>query len=179
VKPKRSRAPGFCSAGIWSEGGSSRPSAHDPADFHRLADLCDGASLPSRELDERIALAVSPSLRLLASLEPGVWTHPDGSRVRAPRYSSSTKDALALIPDGHRIACNPRAAGRIEIYRPDGTGEVGWGRNRHFPLAASAAALRARASLEDACAAASGASGQAIQTSARPIVATERSQQTG
>jgi len=51
------------------------------------------------------------------------------------------------VPPAHWIECNPRAGGRIEVFGPDEAAEVGWGRNDHFPLAASAASLRARAAL--------------------------------
>ena len=103
----------------------------------------------------RIALAVSQN-----SGQPnGLAAHPGPPEVGAPRYSSSTAAALTLMPDGHWIEFNPRGGGRIEIFGPDSVREIGWGRNRHFPLAASAAALRALAWLGDRA----GMSGQSLQ----------------
>ena len=129
----------FQFAEIAREAGTIRSGSAGPADLNRLAELCDGAPGPSREIDMRIALAISPDLRQLTGLGP----HPGASTVGAPRYSSSTAAALTLMPDGHWIEFNPRGGGRIEIFGPDSMREIGWGRNSHFPLAASAAALRA------------------------------------
>lgn len=126
-----------------------RPSgdAEAGAALLRLAEICDGTYRPSRDLDIRIALATVPGLAQLAKIAPGVWAQGDGIQIRAPRYTASSAAAISLVPDGYWIGCNPRAAGRIEVYGPDEDGAVGWGRNDHFPLAASAAALRTRAAL--------------------------------
>jgi hypothetical protein len=147
VKLERPRRLRLWPTGVWTGEGLGQSCGHGLADLHRLANLCDGAAGPSREIDQRIALAVSPSLRLLASVAPGVWAPPDGSHVSGPRYSSSTMATLTLVPGVRWIECNPRAAGRIEICGPDRSGENGWARNGDFPLAASAAALRALAGL--------------------------------
>ena len=173
-----SRGPWLWPLAIRSLRGPARPEPRRSIDLGRLADLCDGAAGPSRDIDALIAIAVSPSLRSLVSLEPGVWARPDGSRLTAPRYSSSTAAALTLVPDGHEIGFNPRGGGRIEIHDPDRAVEAGWGRNRHFPLAASAAALRARALLDPDQTMAD-ASGQSSRVGARPIAASEGSRQTG
>ncbi|MBA2920506.1 hypothetical protein GON01_02225 [Sphingomonas sp. MAH-20] len=150
MKPRRFRPAGLSLAGLWRAEGPARLGSREAADLNAVADLCDGAIGPSREIDTRIALAVSPHLRLLASVAPGLWANPDGSRVRAPRYSSLSAAALTLVPDSHSVEFNPRAGGQVEILGPDGRREIGWGRNRHFPLAAAAAALRARAWLASA-----------------------------
>jgi hypothetical protein len=121
--------------------------AQEIADLHQLAVMCDNARRQSRDVDIRIALAIFPALRLLVRVQPGVWARPNGSHERALRYSSSTAAAMTLVPEDHWIECNPRAGGRIEILGPGDAGVVGWGSNDHFPLAACAAALRARASL--------------------------------
>lgn len=147
VKPQRFRALRLSLADLWQETGPTRLDWRATVDLNELADLCDAATGPSREIDMSIALAVTPELRLLASVDPGTWIHPDGSRVAAPRYSSLTTAALSLVPESHCIEFSPRAGGQIEIPGPDGEGKIGWGRNRHFPLAACAAALRARARL--------------------------------
>jgi hypothetical protein len=145
VKPKPFRAIRLSLASRWQDERARRIGGGEIAGFDELADLCDAAAGPSREIDTRIALAVMPYLRLLASIAPGLWAHPDGSRVRAARYSALTAAALTLVPDGHCIEFSPRAGGQVEIPGPDGARAIGWGRNRHFPLAAAAAALRARA----------------------------------
>jgi hypothetical protein len=145
VKPKPFRAIRLSLASRWQEEGAPRIGGGEIAGFDELADLCDAAAGPSREIDMRIALAVTPHLRLLAAIAPGLWAHPDGSRVRAARYSQLTAAALTLVPGGYWIEFSPRAGGQVEIRGPEGAREIGWGRNRHFPLAAAAAALRARA----------------------------------
>lgn len=174
VRPRRFRAARFWLAGMWREEGSALLASGEPGDFDSLADLCDGAVAPSREIDMLVALAVSPRLRLLASLAPGVRSLPDGSPVKAPRYTSSTTAALTLVPDGHFIEYNPRAAGRIEIRGPGGERVVGWGRNTHFPLAACAAALRALARLADGVSA-GGVDGQPLSMGAAVVTALEES----
>jgi hypothetical protein len=174
VTSTRFRAARFWLTGQWREEGAARLASREPGDFGSLADLCDSALAPSREIDMLVALAVSPRLRLLASPAPGVWAVPDGSRVRAPRYTSSTAAALTLVPDGYWIEYNPRAAGRIEIRGPGGECELGWGRNTHFPLAACAAALRALARLADGVGA-DGVDGQPRSMSAGVVTALEES----
>lgn len=61
---------------------------------------CQRAVAPSRALDSQIALAVFPGLRELAAVEEGIWTHADGTRVRALRYSASRMAASTLLPLG-------------------------------------------------------------------------------
>jgi hypothetical protein len=175
VKPKRFRALRLSLANLWREEAPARFGSRGGADLNELADLCDGASGPSRELDTRIALAVTPRLRLLASVAPGIWAHPDGSRVRALRYSSLTAAALTLVPDSHWIEFSARAGGQIEIPGPDGTRAIGWGRNRHFPLAAAAAALRARAWLADRRAEANASDAQSLRVGTGAVAAAEAS----
>jgi hypothetical protein len=58
------------------------------------------AVAPSRALDSRIALAVFPALCELSVVEEGIWTHADGTRARALRYSTSRTAATTLVPPG-------------------------------------------------------------------------------
>lgn len=133
-------------AGLFADSRPRHPSANRDS-LASLADLCDRARGPSRDLDARIALAIFPTMRTLRMLSPGVWARPDGSSVRALRYSSSSVAAMTLVPSGHWIECSVDVVGRIEIHGPDDADPIGCGRNDHFPLAALAAALRARSAL--------------------------------
>jgi hypothetical protein len=61
---------------------------------------CQRAVAPSRALDSRIALAVFPALCELSVVDVGIWTHADGTRARALRYSTSRTAATTLVPPG-------------------------------------------------------------------------------
>lgn len=65
--------------------------------------LCQMSDGPSRILDMDIAFAIFPGLRDLPLIHVGVWQHPDGSRVRALRYSSSEAAASTLVPSGYWV----------------------------------------------------------------------------
>lgn len=71
---------------------------------------CQRALGPSRALDSQIALAVFPGLRELAVVKEGIWTHADGTRVRALRYSASRTAATTLVPPGCWIEPDERGA---------------------------------------------------------------------
>ena len=49
-----------------------------------LADICDIAIGPSRELDAQIALALYPALLDLKEVECGVWLEPSGDPIVPP-----------------------------------------------------------------------------------------------
>lgn len=110
-----------------------------------LADICDIAIGPSRELDAQIALALYPGLLDLKEAKCGVWLEPDGNPITAPRYSSCPIAAKALVPEGCRIAREPKRP--IEILAAHGGEPVGTGYHRDDALAILAAALRAHAAL--------------------------------
>lgn len=61
---------------------------------------CQRAITPSRALDGEIALAVFPALIELPLVEIGIWSHVDGTRVRALRYSEARSAAATLVPPG-------------------------------------------------------------------------------
>src|SRR3546814_20183510 len=83
------------------------------------ADACEAARVADRRLDVRIALAIFPGLRELSQIEAAVWHHPDGSRVRALRYSSSVSAAATLVPPGHWLEQVTRPADSARIHGPD------------------------------------------------------------
>lgn len=72
---------------------------------------CQHAAEPSRALDAQIALAVFPALADLPAVDEGIWAHPDGTRVRALRYSACRTAATTLVPPG----CWIEARGRESI----------------------------------------------------------------
>ncbi|AMK23052.1 hypothetical protein GG804_18605 [Sphingomonas histidinilytica] len=69
---------------------------------------CENALSPSRPLDALIAVGVFPGLAELPQIEVGVWLHPDGSRVRALRYTGSHTAAATLVPPGYWIDSRAR-----------------------------------------------------------------------
>ncbi|MDT9601039.1 hypothetical protein [Sphingosinicella rhizophila] len=110
-----------------------------------LADVVDLATEPSRALDAWIATEIFPSLLGFRAAGPGIWIDDDGGRVRALLYSSSLSAATTLVPEQYWIE-RPAGGASIEVHGPD-PNIVGFGENTHMPLAASAAALRARTRL--------------------------------
>src|SRR3546814_4777608 len=106
------------------------------------ADACEAARVADRRLDVRIALAIFPGLRELSQIEAAVWHHPDGSRVRALRYSSSVSAAATLVPPGHWLEQVTSPADSARIHGPDNDSPA-TARNALPALAISAAALRA------------------------------------
>jgi hypothetical protein len=104
------------------------------------ADACEHARCPARHLDERIALAIFPSLRDLDVAGEAVWRHPDGTRVRALHYSSSSVAASTLVPQGCWIESDG------DDVRILGGSRIARSRHSVKALAIVAAALRAQAS---------------------------------
>lgn len=99
---------------------------------------CARAIRGDRQLDAMIAMAVFPGLAELRELGGGVWQHPDGSRVRALRYSSSATAARTLVPPGHWIETTGSG---VIIAGAEGA----WsGRHPIEAIAICLAALRAR-----------------------------------
>jgi hypothetical protein len=110
--------------------------------FLQLADVIESFGAPDRQLDARIAAAVFPALGDLPRIDEAVWQHPDGSRVRALRYTFAIAAAMALIPPGHWLEQDAELRGRIWIYGPGASDQVS-AINSLPALAVSAAALRA------------------------------------
>ena len=106
------------------------------------AAACERARAPARRLDAQIALAVFPALEGLEPVGLAVWQHPDGTRVRALRYSFSTAAASTLVPPGYWIEARK---GVVMILGENMNDAV----STHpvLAIALSIAALRARASL--------------------------------
>lgn len=99
---------------------------------------CVCASVPDRELDSQIALAVFPGLAELPLVGPGVWRQNDGTHARALRYSASRSAAETLVPTGCWIETH---AGGMHVHGENGT----WtGTHRVQAIAICLAALRAR-----------------------------------
>lgn len=81
-------------------------------------EVCRAAASASRVLDAAIALAVFPALGELTSLEDGVWSHADGSRIRALRYTGSRAAATTLVPQGSWIEAE---RGGVTVVGPGGS----------------------------------------------------------
>lgn len=108
----------------------------------QLADVIESFGAPDRQLDARIAVAVFPALGDLPRIDEAAWLHPDGSRVRALRYTFAIATAMTLIPPGHWLEQDAEFSGRVWIYGPGASDQVS--AINSFPaLAISAAALRA------------------------------------
>lgn len=104
---------------------------------------CARATQPDRHLDALIALAVFPGLAELRRLGAGVWLRPDGSRVRALRYSSLPAAAKTLVPSGYWIEST--CTGVIVVGA-----EGAWsGRHAIEAISICLAALRARDAICD------------------------------
>lgn len=99
---------------------------------------CAHATGLSRELDSAIAKAVFPALAALEELEPGIWRHDDGSRVRALNYTRSQAAAATLVPAGCWIE---EDGDEIFVIGPGGA----WSASHAVkPIALCLAALRSR-----------------------------------
>lgn len=107
------------------------------SDFLRLAELCEQASGPSRDLDRQISLAVR-------------------ARVQYKFYTSSIDAALTLVPDGYGyilITSESRVGGTSADVTYEGHDAGDWRdhrngrceRHSHAAIALCIAALRARA----------------------------------
>lgn len=112
--------------------------------FRELARTCEAARGADRALDAQIALAMFPDLAGLKSIAVAIWKHPDGSRIRALRYSFTSEAASTLVPAGHWVERDPDAPHRIWIYGPR-SDDAASGQHAEQPLAIGAAALRSRA----------------------------------
>ena len=115
-------------------------------EFQDLARLCEVAAAADRELDARIACAVFPGLAHLARLDIAVWSHDDGSRIRALRYTGEPAAAAMLVPPGHWIEADHDWHDCVWLYGP-GSDDALSARHAHRPLAISAVCLRMRACL--------------------------------
>lgn len=136
----------------------------DKQELPALADRCEQATGPDRELDAAIYIAaVFPYWRLQVDCEPfpeevqaGRIQDPESFGWReSPRYTTSLDAAMMLVPDGWDWNCGfsnhvPHQAG---VWRPIGQRDKGYfeGHSDHFrALALCAASLRARtAQLKD------------------------------
>jgi hypothetical protein len=132
----------------------------DPTTLLALAERCEQAAGPDRELDVAIALACG----IVTSREGDCfYGHKyysvmvlnydyDDTEYRAPElpsYSSSLDAALALVPEGHEwLRKNPES---MTVYRVPGDlkewAQHIYGRGATDALALCAAALRARAAI--------------------------------
>lgn len=100
---------------------------------------CQRAITPSRALDGEIALAVFPALIELPRVEAGIWSHADGTRVRALRYSEVRSAAATLVPPGCWIE---EEGAHVIVAGAQGT----WsGDHAHHAISLCIAALNARA----------------------------------
>ena len=112
-----------------------------------LAARVEQAAEGSRTLDEVISCAIFPELRAVNDGET-IWIM-HGQRVRILDYSDSLDAALSLVPEGWpwQLASNNSAI----VFKIDGDKTVAhWeGRAATPALALTAAALRARAAMEE------------------------------
>ena len=110
----------------------------DPTTLLALAERCEQAAKPDRELDFAIAAGVD-------------WPDSPHSHQHARRYTASLDAAVTLVPEGHEwLRKNPES---MTVYRvPDDLKEWAqhiYGRGNTTSLALCAAALRARAAAHD------------------------------
>jgi hypothetical protein len=118
------------------------PKRHSSSYLLELADVIESFGEPDRQLDARIAVAIFPALGDLPRIDEAVWQHPDGSRVRAPRYTYTRAAASTLVPPGHWLEQDSKLCDRFWIHGPGADDKVS--AINSFPgLAISAAALRA------------------------------------
>jgi hypothetical protein len=122
------------------------------AELIALAERVEGASGPDWRLDEQIAEALGwywrKETRLgLNGRTPGrmVWRKPNGAKAPLPKFTASLDAAMTLVPEEVYIKL-VGPAGKTHSARLDGKrlymGQVGIAAT--FPLALTAAALRAR-----------------------------------
>jgi hypothetical protein len=125
--------------------------------LYEIADLCVAGSAGRRTLDARIALVMFPGLADLRQIGIAVWQHPDGSRVRALRYSDRQSAATTLVPTGCWIEMDREVDYCVSVYGPRPQ-EVVSARHISEPLAIAAACLRVHARMETAESAVAGKS---------------------
>jgi len=101
-------------------------------------DACRAGKSPNRQLDSQVARAIFSHLAAMQEIEVGIWQNADGTRMTAPRYSSSVAAAMTLIPSGYRL----EDSGSYFVV----VGDSGSSRGRHKYLAIGLciAALRCR-----------------------------------
>lgn len=138
-----------------------------------LAERCERATGPDRELDALIWMEVTPSATRRETVVPPTsarkgWTIDEtrdgsGRLIVVPAYSASLDAAMTLVPEGDGVAYilgdGPWAGPHARIWEISaekaaaGAKEpIAWevGSNAHtLPLALCAAALRARATLPE------------------------------
>jgi len=126
------------------------------ADLRALAERCERAQGPDRELDAEIAEArgavPAGAFRMYGFPEKAVWGLDAYNTWKAPAYTASLDDALTLVPEGWHVGL---------WVDPDGTARVRMGNGERViyagspqancatpALALCAASLRARAGNE-------------------------------
>ena len=122
----------------------------DPTTLLALAERCEQAAGPDRELDARIECAVQGiTFRKLLGTCAYRTSRGDIGLMNAKRYTAWIDAAVTLVPEGHEWL--RKSPGGMTVYRvPDDLKE--WaqhidGRGANPALALCAAALRARAAM--------------------------------
>ena len=135
------------------------------SDLLKLAERCEKATGPDRELDKAVGRVVGFRMVDGDYVEPEGFRLPIGTLASPPLFTASLDAAMTLVPDGlGRVMrdCSTTEAGKAfaRLYSPDFR-SVTWGKGREYiteitdgfeataraetwPLALCAAALRAR-----------------------------------
>jgi hypothetical protein len=130
----------------------------DPTTLIALAERCEQAARPDRELDADIALAIGYTHERRGTERARWWRTPSGQQLayegyknHPPFFTGSLDAAIALVPEGHEwLRKTPQT---MTVYRvPADLKE--WARHIDAgaappALALCAAALRARAAAHD------------------------------
>jgi hypothetical protein len=131
--------------------------------LNELADRCEQATAPDRELDAAIARAIGFGCVAQDHQAPGDhWTAWKGKQFRSgpweplKLYTASLDAAMTLVPEGHRLVRLAEEEGVTErpwhirlVEREGRFGRLGYLGDANTPaLAICAATLRARAAQE-------------------------------
>ncbi len=138
--------------------------AENVAELLALADRCETAARPDRELDAIVAAtvrlfppnvgyiwqgAMRPNSPDIGAVECCTRSGTGGPWYLSRAYTASLDAAMTLVPEGHwpegSLGTHKDQRSSIEIHAPDAFDPIGTGWAATPALALTAAALRARA----------------------------------
>lgn len=126
----------------------------DRGEFSRLAEQCEKATGPDRELDALIHVALGRAGSNIVALKTG-WcagSDSDLNPIRSPAYTASIDAALTLVPDGWMLLAisdfmfDGMNGARLVDCEDNSAESFGTSNNA---LALCAAALRARSNVAE------------------------------
>lgn len=110
-----------------------------------LADRCEKAEGPERELRDEIMLALGWAYRIPDGLKFHYWFDPSGKRIDPPDPLRSLDAAMALVPERMWAEGSLSSPSMMEVHAGGIFEAVGVGTGRTPALALTAACLRALA----------------------------------